>query len=90
MGRLSQLGLCSTDGTLGIDEVSRVKRCTARLTLISIGTGLVAMGASSHDIAVGQELFGLGIVVLFALLFDEFAVVVQLAEEVGSQPAVHL
>ena len=48
------------------------------------------MRACSHDIAVGQELFGLGVVVLFALLFDEFAVVVQLAEEVGSQPAVHL
>ena len=48
------------------------------------------MRTRSHDIAISQELFGFGIVVLFALLFDEFAVVIQLQEEVGSQLTMYL
>ena len=89
MGRLSQLGFCPTDGTLGVDEVSRVKRCTARLTLISIGTGFVTMGASSHDIAVGQKGFCLRVVVLLTRTLYKFMVIVESAEELRCRLGMH-
>ena len=89
MGRLSQLGLCSTDGTLRVDEVSCIKRCTARLTLISIGTGFVAVGASTHDIAVGQKGFCLRVIVLLTRTLYKFMVIVEGTEELRCRLGMH-
>ena len=50
----------------------------------------MAVGAFAHDVAVGQKLVGLLVVVLFGLFLHEFAVVVEFAEEVGSQPGMSL
>jgi hypothetical protein len=40
------------------------------------------MWAFTHDVTVGKELMSLFIVVLFALLLNEFAVIIKLTEEV--------
>ena len=48
------------------------------------------MGTSASDIAVGEELSGLLVVILLALFLDEDALVIERAEEVGGHAMVHL
>ena len=57
--------------------------------LVAVGTFGVAAGALAGDVAVSQEGLGFLVVVLHGGLFDEFALVVELAEEVGSRLVVY-
>ena len=49
-----------------------------------------AVGAGAGDVAVGEKLSGLLVVILLALLLDEDALVIERAEEVGGHAMVHL
>ena len=51
---------------------------------------IAALGAGAGDVAVCQEGFGFLVIVLLALLGDEFVVVVELAEELRGIFLVHL
>ena len=51
---------------------------------------VATVGAGAGDIAVGEKLSGLLVVILLALLFDEDALVIERAEEVGGHAMVHL
>src|SRR3712207_5783233 len=86
--RLANDGLGAADGAVGIDEFHGAEVASALLTLVAIGPGVMTMGTFTHDIAVGQELMSLLIVVLFCFLLYEFALVVQLLKEVAGQLAV--
>ncbi len=66
-----------------IDELFRAERGAAFLALVTVCAFIAALGAGSHDVAVGQEHFGFRIVELLALLLDEFAFIVELAEKFG-------
>ena len=79
---LAQLRLGTTDGGVRVDELHRAEVAATFLTLVAIGVRVAAMRAGAHDVAVGEELLGLGIVELFALFLDELSVVVELTEEV--------
>ena len=48
----------------------------------------MAVWAFAGDVAVGEEGFGLLVIVLFAFAFEEFALVVERAEEVGRHLSV--
>ena len=50
----------------------------------------MAVGALAGDVAVGKEGLGFFVVILHAGLFDEFSLIVQLAEEVGSRVVMRL
>ena len=75
----------TVDGIDRVDELIGRERAAALLTLVAVCVGIVAVWALALDIAVGEELVGLLIVVLLALYLHELAVVVELAEEVGRQ-----
>ncbi len=76
---LDRLG--TADLGVRIDEFVGAQRGAAFLALVAIGAFVAALGAGSDDIAVGQEDLGLGIVELLRLLLDEFAFIVEFAEE---------
>ena len=48
----------------------------------------MAVGALARDVAVSEELFGLLVVELFGSLLDQLALVIELAEPVGSKLVV--
>ena len=79
----------AADSTLGVDELGGAQCRAALLALVAIGTFGMATGALAGDVAVGQESLGFLIIILHGGLFDEFALVVELAEEVGSSLVVH-
>ena len=79
---LAQHGTASADGRLGVDEVGGVERCAAGFALVAVGVFVLAVGAGTGDVAVGEELSGLFVVILFALFLDEDAFVVEGTEEV--------
>ena len=72
----------AVDGVVGVDEFVRRERCAAFLALVAVGAEAVATRAFTADVAVGEELVGLGVVELFGCLFDELAVVVEATEVV--------
>ena len=47
-------------------------------------------GGTAGDVAVGKEGLSFFVVILHAGLFDEFSLIVQLAEEVGSRVVMRL
>ena len=69
-------------------QFHRAEVASALLTLIAVGVGIATVRTFAHDVTVGKELTGFLVVILFALLFDELAVIVELAEEVGSELVV--
>ena len=73
-----------------VDELLGAEGAAALLALVAVGAFVAALGAGAHDVAVGEEGLGLGVVVLLALLGDELAVVIELAEEAGGVLGVHL
>ena len=87
---LAHHGLGAADGGVGVDEFHRREVAAAFLTLVAVCVGVSAVGALAHDVAVGEKLVGLLVVILFRLLLYELALVVELAEEVGCQLAVCL
>ena len=79
--RLAKLRCCPRDSTLGVDEVRRVERRPAVLTLVSVGTLILTARARTGDVAVSEELLRLGIVVLLTLLLDEAPLVIDRSED---------
>ena len=74
--------LATADGRLRIDQVCSIQRSTAGFALVAIRFFVAAMRTCTGYIAVGEELFSFLVVVLLACLFDEFAFLIQGAEEV--------
>ena len=85
---LAQHGLRTADGGLGIDKLGGREVASALLALVAVGTLVVAVRALAGDVAVGQELVGLLVVVLFGGFLGELSLVVELAEEVGCKLVV--
>ncbi len=77
-------GLAAADGAFRINQVGRAEACTAFLALVAVSALCVAMRTLAGDVAVGKESLGFLVVVLHAGLFNEFALIVQFAEEFGS------
>ena len=77
----TELGFGAGDCAARIDEVGSVERRAAHLALVAVGLGVVAVGALAGDVAVGEELPGLGVVELLGSLFYELTLVVEMAEE---------
>ena len=82
MFRLTHHRLAATDSGFRIDQIRRAKRRTASLALIAICLLVSTMRTSTRDIAVGQELLRLLIVVLLACFLDEFAFIIQCTEKI--------
>ena len=77
-------GLATANHRFGVDQVGRVERRTALFALVAVGTVVAAVGAGAHDVAVGQKLLGLLVVVLLRGLLDKLTALVQLLEELRS------
>ena len=73
----------AVDSVVGIDEFFGRERCTALLTLITVCAKTVAAWALAANVAIGEELVSLFVVELFGSLFDELALVIEFAEEIG-------
>ena len=88
----------SSDGAVRINQVGGVEVTATRLALVTIGTFIATMGASTHDITVGKPLVGLLIIELLAGLFDKLAIVVKFLEKLAggdpmrgaSRAAIHI
>ena len=68
-------------GAVRVDQFVRRKGRSAFFALVAVGAVVAAAGAGAHDIAVGEERLGFLVVVLLRGPLDEFAFVVELAEE---------
>ena len=66
--RATHHGRASADGRAWIDQLRRAERRTATLALVAISVLVATVGAGAGDIAVGEELSGLLVVVLITLL----------------------
>ena len=84
------LGRGAGQGRFRIDQLFRAQGGTAFLALVAVRVGIAALGAGTGDVTVGQEGAGLLVVILLGLLGNEFIVVVELAEELGSILLVYL
>ena len=73
----------TVDSVVGIDEFFGRERCAALLTLVTVCAKTVAAWALATNIAIGEELMCLFVVELFGSLFDELALVIKFAEEIG-------
>ena len=80
---LLQHGLGAAEGALGVDEVGGVEAGAAGFALVAIGVLVAAVGAGAGDVAVGQELLGLLVVVLLRHFLDELALLVEFLEVGG-------
>ena len=90
VGRFLLDRLGAAELALGIDQLLGAEGAAALLALVAVSALVAALGAGAHDVAVREELLGLGVVVLLALLGDELALLVELAEEAGGVLFVHL
>ena len=66
----------------GIDELVGAERCAALLTLVAVSTGSMAAGAFAHDVAVSEKFARHLVAVLFLGDFLQFALIVEVAEEI--------
>ena len=64
-----------------VDEVGGVQRRAARFALVAIRLFVMTVRTFARDIAVGQKLLGLLVIILLRGLLNEFAFVVQFGEE---------
>ena len=63
-------------GRFRIDEVGGVQRGAARLALVTVSPLVVAVGTLARDVAVGEELFRLLVVILLGGLFHQFSFII--------------
>ena len=70
------------NGAVRIDQVGRAQRTAALLALIAVCAVVLTVRAGADDVAVGQKLPGLLVVILHRGLFDELSFVVQRAEKI--------
>ena len=94
-GKIPVLGLlhhrfAAADGALRVDQIGGRQGGSAFLALVAIGTFRMAVRTLTGDVAVGKEGLSFFVVILHAGLFDEFSLIVQLAEEVGSRVVMRL
>ena len=80
--RFAQHGRRPGDRAFGTDQVGGVERTAAFFALVAVGAFVLAMRAGADDIAVGEELSRLLIVILLRSLLDKFTVVVKLPEKI--------
>jgi len=73
----SFFGNASADGRARIDQFVGRECGSAFLTLVPVRIAVRAAGACSHNIPVGQESTGFGVIELFGLFFKEFSAVVE-------------
>ena len=88
-GKIPVLGLLEYGGVAGygaawVDEVGGVKARAARLALVAIGAGVVAVGAFAGNIAVGEKLVGFLVEKLHGCFLNELPLIVKTAEKFGS------
>ena len=69
------------DGAVGVDQFVGRKGRTALLALVAVSPLVAAAGTGAHDVAVGEKGVGLLVVILLGRAFDEFARVIERAEE---------
>ena len=81
MLRLLEDRRSARDGAVGVDEVGGVEGRATALTLVSVGMLILTPRARTYDVAVGEELPCLGVVVLLRLLLDEGSLVIEGTEE---------
>ena len=72
----------SADHGVRIDEVRGIQGGAACFALVTIRPFVLAMRASANDVTVGQELLGFLVVVLFRGFLDEFALFIEIQEEI--------
>ena len=80
----------AVDSIVWIDKLIGRKSSTTLLALVAVGTRSMTTRTLATDITVGEELLGLRVVELFGCLLYEFALIIQLAEEIRSQLMVRL
>ena len=81
VGGLFLYRLCAAQFGMWVDELFRAEGGSAFLALVAVGILVAAFGTGAHYVTVGEEGLRLRIVVLFAFLRDELALIVKLAEE---------
>ena len=87
---LLQHWLRAADGALRVDEFGRREVASALLALVAVCPFVMAIGTLAGDVAVGEELLCLLVIILLGGFFHQFAVVVEFAEEVGCKLMVCL
>src|SRR5690554_3345959 len=79
----SHHGLAPAEHGPWVYQLRRAQGSAALFALVTICFFVPAVGTGTHDIPVGQKLFCLLVVILFALLFRELTLVVERAEKIG-------
>ena len=82
---LLEHGHIAGDGAVRIDQVGGVEVAATGLALVAIGALIATVWAGAHDIAVGQPLVGLLVVELLCGSLDEFTLVIEGFEKLGSR-----
>ena len=85
MFRFAFHGHGTRNGAVRLDQFVGREGRTAHFALVAVGAVVAAFGAGSHDVTVGKEGPSLLVVILHRRFFDEFAFVVEFAEEFGSR-----
>ena len=89
-GILEDEGMVAVLG-VRVDQFGGIQiAATAVLTLIALGSGMMAIGALALDVAVGKELAVLLVIELLGRLLDEFALIVEFAEKLGGKLVMRL
>ena len=78
-------GFRTAELALRVDELFRAEGGAAVFALVAVGPLMPALGAGPDNIAVSEEGPCFGIVELFALPGDEFALVVQFEEKIRGE-----
>ena len=68
---------------LWIDKLFRAESAAALLALVAVGVGVSALGASTDNIAVGEESLSLRIIVLLGSFGDKLSRIVEPFEKLG-------
>src|SRR5699024_458938 len=80
----------AAQGTFRVDEVCGVEGGAAALALVAVGILVAALGAGAYNVAVGQELLRLLVVVLLRGLLYKLAIFVELFKEARSGVGMRL
>ncbi|EMR01121.1 hypothetical protein ADICEAN_03760 [Cesiribacter andamanensis AMV16] len=83
VGSGAQYGLGTAEHGAGVDEVGGAQAGAAALALIAIGFGVAAIGAGTLDVAIGQKLGRLLIIILLTFLNFKSPLLLQGGEKVG-------
>ena len=90
MGGLFLYRLRTAQFGMRVDELFRAEGGSAFFALVAVGILIAAFGAGAHYITVGEEGLRLRVVVLFAFLRDELAIIVEFTEKLRGILLVNL